>query len=70
MAISINEVVQLLKYNKSLKGDYQNFVQHTISRDIDTITIWCANLIQDNIPLPLNQTFSFPNRKRCKECIK
>ena len=53
MANNINEVVQLLKYIKSLKGDYQNFAQHTNSRDIDTITICCANLIQDNIPLSL-----------------
>ena len=52
---NINEVVQLLKYIKSLKGDYQNFVQHTNSRDIDTITICCANLIQDNIPLSLSK---------------
>ena len=55
MANNINEVVQLLKYIKSLKGDYQNFVQHTNSRDIDTITKCCANLIQHNIPLPLSK---------------
>ena len=53
MAKDMNEVVQLLKYIKSLKGDYQNFAQHTNPRDIDTITICCANLLQDNIPLPL-----------------
>ena len=47
---NFNEIVQLLKYIKSLKGDYQNFVQHTNSRDIDTITICCANLLKDNIP--------------------
>ena len=55
MAHNINKVVQPLKYIKSLKGDYQNFVQHTNSHDIDTITICCANLIQDNIPLPLSK---------------
>ena len=51
----MNEVVQLLKYIKSLKGDYQGFTQHTNSRDIDTITICCANLLQDNIPLPISK---------------
>ena len=44
MANNMNEVVQLLKYIKSLKGDYQGFAQHTNSRDIDTITICCAIL--------------------------
>ena len=58
MANNINEVVQLLKYIKSLKGDYQNFVQHTNPRDIDTINICCANLIQDNIPLSLSKNKS------------
>ena len=55
MANNMNEVLQLLKYIKSLKGDYQGFAQHTNSRDIDTITICCANLLQDNIPLPISK---------------
>ena len=55
MTNNINEVDQLLKYIKSLKGDYQNIVQHTNSRDIDTITMCCANIIEDNIPLPLSK---------------
>ena len=55
MANNMNEVVQLLKYIKSLKGNYQCFAQHTNSRDIDTITICCANLLQDNIPLPISK---------------
>ena len=55
MANNMNDVVQLLKYIKSLKGDYQNFAKHTNSRDIDTITICCANLLQDNIPLPISK---------------
>ena len=72
---NFNEIVQLLKYIKSLKGDYQNFVQHTNSRDIDTITICCANLLKDNIPLTLSKKksikkSSFPYRKGYKECIK
>ena len=60
MANNMNEVLQLLKYIKSLKGDYQGFAQHTNSRDIDTITICCANLLQDNIPL------SIPKKKSIK----
>ena len=51
MANNMNEVVQLLKYIISLKGS----VQHTNSRDIDTISICCLNLLQDNIPLPISK---------------
>ena len=40
---------------KSLKGNYQGFAHHTNSHDIDTITICCANLLQDNIPLPISK---------------
>ena len=61
MTNNINEVLQLLKYIKSLKGDYQGFAQHTNSRDIDTITICCANLLQDNIPLPIPKKKSIKN---------
>ena len=55
MVKDMNEVVQLLKYIKSLKGDYQNFAQHANSLDLDTITICCTNLIRDNITLPLSK---------------
>ena len=55
MANNMNDVVQLLKYIKSLKGDYNDFAKHTNSRDIETITICCANLLQDNIPLPISK---------------
>ena len=55
MANNMNDVVQLLKYIKSLKGDYQGFAKHTNSRDIETITICCLNLLQDNIPLPISK---------------
>ena len=55
MANNMNEVVQLLKYIKSLKGDYHRFAQHTNSHDIDTISICCLNLLQDNIPLPISK---------------
>ena len=55
MANNMNEVVQLLKYIKSLKGDYHRFTQHTNSRDIDTISICCLNILQDNIPLPISK---------------
>jgi len=50
----INDVIQVLKYIKSMKGDYQGFVEHANSRDIHTISECCYNLIQDNIPLPKN----------------
>ena len=49
----MNGVVQLLKYIIPLKGDYPKFAQHTNSCDIDTISICCLNLLQDNIPLPI-----------------
>ena len=55
MANNMNEVVQLLKYIKSLKGDYHGFAQHTKSCDLDTISIYCLNLLQDNIPLPISK---------------
>ena len=55
MVNNMNDVVQLLKYIKSLKGDYHGFAQHTNSHDIDTISICCLNLIQDNIPLPISK---------------
>ena len=55
MANDINEVVQLLKYIKCFKGDYHRFAQHTNSCDIDTISICCLNLLQDNIPLPISK---------------
>ena len=53
MVNNMNEVVQLLKYIKSLKGDYQGFAQHTNSRDIDTFSSCCLNLLQDDILLPI-----------------
>ena len=40
---------------KSLKGNYQGFGHHTNSHDIDTITICCVNLIQDNISIIIIQ---------------
>ena len=50
---------------ESLKGNYQGFAHHTNSHDIDTITICCVNLIQDNISIIIIQ-----EEKRYKECIK
>ena len=55
MANNMNEVVQLLKHIKALKGDYHGYAQHTYSCDIDTISICYFNLLQDNIPLPISK---------------
>ena len=51
----VKDVIQVLKYIKSLKGDYQGFAQHTNSKDIHTISNCCFNLIEDNIPLCLSK---------------
>ena len=45
------DAIHVLKYIKSLKGDYRGFAQHTNSKDIHTISSCCFNLLQDNIPL-------------------
>ena len=52
MAHEVREAIQVLKYIKSLKGDYQGFAKHTNSKDIHTISTCCFNLLEDNIPLP------------------
>ena len=50
----VEDIIQVLKYIKSIKGDYQEFAEHTNSKDIHTISNCCFNLIEDNIPLALS----------------
>ena len=52
MANEIHDVIQVLKFIKSLRGDYQGFAKPTNSKDIHTISECCFNLLEDNIPLP------------------
>ena len=47
----VKDTLQVLKYIKSLKGDYRGFAQHTNSKDIHSISSCCFNLLEDNIPL-------------------
>ena len=51
MVKEVIDAIQVLKYIKSLKGDYRGFAQHTNSKDIHIISSCCFNLLQDNIPL-------------------
>ena len=51
MVQEVKDSIQVLKYIKSLKGDYRGFVQHTNSKDIHIISSCCFNLLEDNIPL-------------------
>ena len=55
MAYKKDDVVQVLKYVKSLKGDYQGFAKHTNSKDIHTISHCCYRLLDDNFNLPLHK---------------
>ena len=55
MVQEVKDVIQVLKYIKSLKGDYRGFAQHTNSKDIHTISNCCFNLLEDNIPLTLTK---------------
>ena len=52
MVQDVQDAIQVLRYIKSLKGDYQGFAKHTNSKDIHTIGNCCFNLLEDNIPLP------------------
>ena len=52
MVREVEDVIQVLKYIKSLKGNYQGYIEHTNSRDIKLISGCCYNLLEDNIPLP------------------
>ena len=51
MVQEVKDVIQVLTYIKSLKGDYRGFAQHTNSKDIHIISSCCFNLLEDNIPL-------------------
>ena len=51
MVKEVIDAIQVLKYIKSLKGDYRGFAQHTNLKDIHIISSCCFNLLQDNIPL-------------------
>ena len=55
MVKEVIDVIQVLKYIKSLKGDYRGFAQHTNSKDIHIISGCCYNLLKDNIPLCASQ---------------
>ena len=50
MVKEVIDAIQVLKYIKSLKGDYRGFAQHTNSKDIHTISNCCFNFLEDNIP--------------------
>ena len=51
----MEDIIQVLKYIKSIKGDYRGFAEHTNSKDIRIISSCCYDLLEDNIPLPLNK---------------
>ena len=51
----VKDAIQVLKHIKSLKGDYNGYVEHANSKDIHIISNCCYNLLEDNIPLPLNE---------------
>ena len=55
MVKEVIDAIQVLKYIKSLKGDYRGFAQHTNSKDIHTISNCCFNLLKDNIFLTLTK---------------
>ncbi len=52
---NVEDIIQVLKYIKSIKGDYQGFAEHANSKDIHNISNCCFNLIYDNIPLHLSK---------------
>ena len=47
----VEDVIQVLKYIKSLKGNYDGYAEQANSRDIKLISGCCYNLLEDNIPL-------------------
>ena len=51
----VEDVIQVLKHIKSLKGDYKGYAEHANSRDIHIISGCCYNLLKDNIPLYASQ---------------
>ena len=53
MANNINEVVELLRYIKSVNGEYLGFTQYTKSHDIHTISICCLNIFKEDIPIAI-----------------
>ena len=55
MVRKVEDAIQVLKHIKSLKGDYKGYAEHTNSKDIHIISSCCYNLLEDNIPLPLNK---------------
>ena len=55
MVKEVQDAIQVLRYIKTLKGDYRGFAEHTNSKDIHTISNCCFNLIEDNIPLPITK---------------
>ena len=55
MAYRKDDMVQVLKPLKSLKGDYQGFAKHTNSKDIHTIINCCYRLLEDNFNLPVHK---------------
>merc|ERR1711891_105930 len=52
---NVEDIIQVLKHIKSIKGDYRGFAEHTNSKDIRIISSCCYDLLEDNIPLPLNK---------------
>ena len=55
MVRKVEDAIQVLKHIKSLKGDYKGYAEHANSKDIHIISNCCYNLLEDNIPLPLNE---------------
>ena len=69
MVQEVKDVIQVLRYIKSLKGDYRGFAQHTNSKDIYIISSCCFNLLEENIPLTHTKKkqikiFLKPNKRR------
>ena len=55
MAYRKDDMVQVLKHVKSLKGDYQVFAKQADSKDIHTISNCCYRLLEDSFNLPVHK---------------
>ena len=55
MVKEISDIIQVLKYIKSLKGDNLSYIKHTNSKDIELICKCCHNLLLGNFPLTKKQ---------------
>ena len=55
MAYRKDDIVQVLKHVKSLKGNYQGFAKHANLKDIHTISNCCYRLLEDNFSLSVHK---------------